>query len=259
MAHLNTSFVFVQELQMSETKVSEYIEKKYNAFGDRFVDFEWLKTYLEEIVQKELHLVDAFFLANFDSDDISKWRCADVINTVFSGLVGQLDSILLCEILLESDATDESFPIASSLASFIIQDLQNIVIDYCLSVRFEIGMYVDALDADGGWDIGEIKQILLYKNNVYLFIHYLDCSDRYDECILASSKRVKLLYDDNGQIVYKWSKVDHSERKDVDYRVRGQCWKRTNLTPFEIEHHRYIVRTNFAPAGTFLTNCLHPR
>ena len=44
-------------------KVSEYIEENYNQLKERFFDFEWLKVYLEETVQTELDLVDAFFSA----------------------------------------------------------------------------------------------------------------------------------------------------------------------------------------------------
>ena len=242
--------LIVARLQMSsEIKVCDYIEQKYKQFEKQFVDFEWVKLYLEEIVQRELHLIDLFFSSSFSSE-ISKWRCAIIMNKIFCALVDQLDSKLLCEILIESNTTDDKLLIDSSLNSFLIQDLLNVVIDYSLSTRVEVGMYIDVLDASGEWDIGEIKQILQYKNNVYLFIRYLECTDWYDECVLAKSKRIKLLYDNKGQIVYKWAKVD-PEHEEVDCRWRGQCnWKRScNRSERDWVHPS---RTNFAPAGTFL-------
>lgn len=244
-------------LQMSEIKVRDYIEQQTNKQPiTRFADLEWLKLYLETIAQGELHLVEKFFLTALQyTREISKWRCANIINGIFCTLVDHVDSQLLDEIVIASNPTDEKFLIASTLTSFLIQDLLNIVIDYGLSVRFKVGMYIDVLDAQSTWDLGEIKQILQYKNNLYLLIHYVECSEYYDECIIANSERLRLLYDDSGQIVYKWAPVVlvSSEVLEVDYRISGESiWKR--CTMYQVE--RWILvshgRTNVAPAGTFL-------
>ena len=242
---------------MSETiKVSDYIEQKYKQLKSRFSDFEWLKLYLETVIaQRELHLVDKFFSIAVDySIENSKWRCANLINGIFYTLVGHADSKLLDEILVASTATnDEKFLIASALCSFLIQDLLNIVIDYSFSVKFEVGMYVDAQDADGKWYVGEIKQILQYKNDAYLFMHNVECSNWYDECIRASSKRIKLLYDDSGQVVYKWPKILSSEVAEVDYTIVGQSnWKRCTKSEVECFSRRCSKRVIVAPAGTFI-------
>src|SRR5665648_263920 len=246
---------------MSEIKVAQYIEQKYKQWERKFADLEWLKTYLGESVQGELHLIDSFFLATcatcanerfLSGTAIGKWACANKMNAIFCALTDQPDSKLLCEVFIESNTTDEKLAIVSTLSTFLIQDLLNLVIEYSLSTRFEVGMYIDALDADDEWDICEIKRILRYKNNIYLLIHYLECSDWYDECILANSERIRLLYDDTGQIVYKWAKIVYSEVEEVDYRVRGQC----NWNYCANHHTRGLLPlmyegTDFAPAGTF--------
>src|SRR5665648_4257 len=239
-----------EQLQMSETiKVSDYIEQKYKQLESRFSDFEWLKLYLETVIaQREFHLVDRVFLTFSEyNTESSKWRCVNIINGIVCTLVDHVDSKLLSETFIASKNSDEKFLIVSTLAGFLIQDLLNVVIAYSLSTRIEVGMYIDALDADSSWDIGEIKQIFQYKNNLYISIHFLECSDWYDECIIASNERIRLLYDDSGQIVYKW-KIS-SEVVEVDYRRRGQSnWKRGTRS----EVVRYSSRTNVAPAGTFL-------
>ena len=61
---------------MSETKVSKYIEEKWEKQCKwRCVEnFEWLKQYLEETVPNEFDLVDIFFSTDFRVT--SKTQCA---------------------------------------------------------------------------------------------------------------------------------------------------------------------------------------
>ena len=246
---------------MKLAQLSNYIEKSYNHFGglkDRFTSFEWLKVYLEETVQiEDLDLVGAFFSQVFSTSvpfrKIYKEECVRAMTQILCTLLNdQKSSKSLSKLLIETNKTDEQDLTLSTLTSFLIPDLINIAIDYSFKTRFEVEMYIDILDTSDIWDIAKIKQIFQYKNSTYLSVHYLEWTDKYDEIITTNSSRIRLLYDDNNQIVYNWATVDKHKITQVDYRERGESkWRRCSIAQ-AYGYHKVSV----APAGTFLkSNC----
>ena len=159
-------------------------------------------------------------------------------------------SKLLSELLVEINKMDEQDLSISTLGCFLIPDLIKIAIDYSFRIRFEVGMYIDLLDVAELWEIAEIKKILQYKNTTYLLVHYLEWTDPYDEFITANNPRIRLLYDDNNQIVYNWAKVSKQEVIQVDCRERGDSkWRRCHVSQTYGYH-----KISLAPAGTFVKN-----
>lgn len=248
---------------MSETIVSKYIEGKWEKdCKSRFVaNFEWLKQYLEETVPNEFDLVDLFF--STDSSITSKTHCAARMSQILLKLMENAESILLSEILIENgnDSKDSHLDdddhehlktlICSTLDRFLIQDITTMVINYSHSTYFQVGMYIDTMDAAGTWDIGEIKQIFRYKSNTYLLIHYLEWSNTvFDEVINANSKRLLFLYDDENQIVYNWTKVDRNQEVPVDCRLRGETKWQSCESAFDFKDSPAVL--TLAPAGTFI-------
>ena len=235
--------------------ISTYIEENYTQLRDRFTSFEWVKVYLEETVQAELELVDAFFskvLSIFDP--FGKLYKEDCVSTLTQTLRTQLNQrgrsklLLSSELSTEPTKTDEQNVSISTLGRFLIPDLINIVIDYGFKIRFEVGMYIDILDTSDIWDAAKVKQILQYKNSTYLSVHYLEWTYRYDEFITVNSSRIRLFYDDNNQIVYNWARVDKHKVTQADCRQRGETkWIRRNMSDYHLRH-----KISLAPAGTFV-------
>ena len=241
-----------------QKQVREYIERKWNESNQHFVrgNSGWLKVYLKEIVETELDLVDKFFsdnstnAANNNNTRITSKRVSvRRMNEILRTLLNDPNSQLLSEIQIQTTITDEKDIVDFSLTRFLLSDLTNIVIDYSLGMRFTVGMYVDAIDEEDNWEVGEIQKILRYKTNVYLFIHYLAWGSFYDEFINVNSNRIRFLYNDKNQIICSWQKVSIKEGLPLDYRLKKQTKWNTGSAD-EVARNSEVV---FAPAGTFVT------
>ena len=239
-----------KESEDVQIKVREYIESKWKQSGPYFSNCNWLKAYLKETVDTELDLVDKFFSGTEYTYSIqSKWACVARMTNILRTLFKHQDSQLLSEIHIQSSITDEKNMLNFSLSTFLFQDLIDIIIDYSLGIRLTVDMYIDVMDANNEWDVGEVQKILRYKNNVYMLIHYVAFDNYYDEFINAKSDRIRFLYNDKNQIVCKWQKVTTKEGLPLDYRLRFQS-KWNTATADEVPRNIEVV---LAPAGTFVT------
>ena len=247
----NISVSATASAAMSDTKVSKYIEEKWEQeYKSKFVDFEWLKVYLVETVQNELDLVDLFFSTEVRYTVLWKTPCAFRMTQILLKLADKVDSMLVSEDLIENNTRQMKTLVCSSLNMFLIKDLATIILDYSVSIYFQLGMYIDTMDAEGTWGVGEIKQILRYKSNSYLLIHYLEFDSHYDELINTNANRIRLLYDDSNQIVYNWAPVNRKKSIPVEYRLCGETnWRSCRDLKLFSRLQQFEV---LAPAGTFI-------
>ena len=235
---------------MSQTKVSKYIEEKWEQQCSwNFIDFEWLKVYLGETVPNELDLVDLFLSTEMRPTIAWKTRCACKMTQILLKWANKSEPMLVSEHLIENNTRQIKSLICDSLNMFLIRNLAAIVLDYSVSIYFQVGMYIDTMDAEGTWDVGEIKQILQYKSNSYLLIHYLEFDSQYDELINTNTSRIRLLYDDSNQIVYNWPTVNRKKFSPVEYRLFGETTWKTCRDP---QNFRGLQSMILAPAGTFI-------